>query len=110
MQRTITAGELKALMDRNESFVLIDVRRADDRSKDPVAIPGAVWHDPAAVDEWSAGLGKDTEIVLYCVRGGSVSNSVVDALQAKGLDARFVEGGLEAWKNAGVRDPGDGST
>jgi rhodanese-related sulfurtransferase len=35
------------------------------------------------------------------VRGGSVSNAVVDALQAKGLKARFIEGGLEAWKATG---------
>ena len=41
------------------------------------------------------------DIVLYCVRGGGVSNSVVDALQAKGLKARFIEGGIEGWKAAG---------
>lgn len=39
--------------------------------------------------------------MLYCVRGGSVSNSVVDALQAKGLNACFIEGGIEGWKAAG---------
>jgi rhodanese-related sulfurtransferase len=46
-------------------------------------------------------LPKDQEIILYCVRGGAVSNSVVDALQAKGLQARFIEGGIEGWKAAG---------
>jgi rhodanese-related sulfurtransferase len=35
------------------------------------------------------------------VRGGSVSNSVVDQLQAKGVKARFIEGGFEAWKASG---------
>jgi rhodanese-related sulfurtransferase len=35
------------------------------------------------------------------VRGGSVSNSVVDQLQAKGVKARFIEGGFEAWKSSG---------
>ena len=40
-------------------------------------------------------------MVLYCVRGGSVSNTVVDALQAKGVRARFIEGGIEGWKAAG---------
>ena len=28
-------------------------------------------------------MPKDKEIVLYCMRGGAVSNSVVDTLQAK---------------------------
>jgi len=35
------------------------------------------------------------------VRGGSVSNSVLDALRAQGLQARYIEGGLEGWKAAG---------
>jgi rhodanese-related sulfurtransferase len=26
---------------------------------------------------------------------------VVDALQARGLNARFIEGGIEGWKTAG---------
>jgi len=51
--------------------------------------------------EWADTLPRDQDIVLYCVRGGAVSNSVVDALQAKGLKARFIEGGIEGWKAAG---------
>ena len=39
----------------------------------------------------------DRDIGLYGVRGGTVSNSVVDALRARGLKARFIEG----WKAAG---------
>jgi rhodanese-related sulfurtransferase len=35
------------------------------------------------------------------LRGGSVSNAVVDALDAQNLDACFVEGGIEGWKTAG---------
>jgi hypothetical protein len=30
-----------------------------------------------------------------------VSNSVVDRLQAEGIQARYVEGGIEGWKAAG---------
>ena len=32
---------------------------------------------------------------------GSVSSSAVDARQAKGVKARFIEGGIEGWKAAG---------
>lgn len=46
-------------------------------------------------------MPKDQEVVLYCMRGGAVSNEVVDALQAKGIKARFIEGGIYAWKEAG---------
>ncbi|MCB1878182.1 MAG: hypothetical protein KDH88_19580 [Chromatiales bacterium] len=101
MERTISATGLQELLDRNDPISLLDVRRADDLAREPAGINGAVWHDPAEVNEWSARLGTEKEIVLYCVRGGSVSNSVVDALLARGLKARFIEGGLAAWKDAG---------
>ena len=101
MQRTITAAELRSLIDRRAPLTLCDVRRAEALAKDPVAIPGASWVDPALVDDWSGTLNPDVEIVLYCVHGHSISNSVVHALQTKGFSARFVEGGLEAWKQGG---------
>ena len=77
------------------------MRRADDLAREPATIPGASWRDPLAIAAWSADLAPDRDIVLYCVRGGSVSNSAVDALLAQGLKARYIEGGLEAWKAAG---------
>jgi rhodanese-related sulfurtransferase len=101
MERTITPEILKALLTGGDPPVLLDVRRADDRAKQPVAIPGATWHDPSALAAWSPNLDTDREIILYCVRGGSVSNSVLDALRAQGLKARYIEGGLEAWMVAG---------
>jgi len=77
------------------------VRRAADRDASPEQIPGAVWHDPEKIAKWIDTLPRDREIVLYCVRGGSVSNSVVDTLQAVGLNACFIEGGIEGWKAVG---------
>lgn len=101
MQRTITPAELEALIAQGSPFTLLDVRRADDRDKEPAGLPGALWRDPSAIEAWSRELVPESEVVLYCVRGGSVSNSVVDVLQAQGLRARFIEGGMEAWKAAG---------
>jgi rhodanese-related sulfurtransferase len=101
MERTIPPTELRALIGQGAPIVLLDVRRADDRAKEPAAIPGAGWHDPLDIQSWSADLAPDREIVLYCVRGGSVSNSVLDTLRAQGLNARYIEGGLEGWKAAG---------
>jgi rhodanese-related sulfurtransferase len=80
---------------------LLDVRRADDLAASSEQLAGANWKDPTRIGEWADTLPKDQDIVLYCVRGGGVSNSVVDALQAKGLKARFIEGGMEGWKAAG---------
>ena len=85
----------------NKNVTVIDVRRKDDYAADSSVIPGSTWFDPTNIDNWCSTLPTDKEVVLYCVRGGTVSNSVVDALRAKGLKARFIEGGISAWKDAG---------
>ena len=56
---------------------------------------------PEKVDEWAKRLPKNQAVVLYCVRGGSVSNGMVDAIRGLGHDACFVEGGIEGWKASG---------
>lgn len=95
MTRTLSAAELAAQRDDVE---LIDVRRQTDREADPHGIAGAQWRNPEAVDQWIGELPRAKDIVIYCVRGGSVSNAVLDRLLAEGYRARYVEGGLEAWK------------
>lgn len=98
MERTVKPETLKQEL---AGKLILDVRRAADRDASTDRLPGAVWRDPNDIEHWSATLSRDEEIVVYCVRGGSVSNSVVDALQARGLKARFIEGGIEGWKAAG---------
>lgn len=100
MNRTIKPEELKSTLG-NKDLKVIDVRRKDDYLADNSAIPGSTWFDPANIDGWCDTMPTDKEVVLYCVRGGAVSNAVVDALQAKGVQARFIEGGITAWKEAG---------
>ena len=102
MERTIPPERLKSeLAGSNANPYILDVRRADDRDASSEQLAGATWKDPTQLAEWADSLPKDQDIVLYCVRGGGVSNSVVDALQARGLKARFIEGGIEGWKAAG---------
>lgn len=96
MADTLTPQELKTIMGAS-SVTLLDVRRRSDRESGPLGIPGAVWMDPEQVDAWSSELSKDKPVVIYCVRGGSVSASVQAALKAKDFEVRFVEGGLAAW-------------
>ena len=98
MERTIKPETLKSEL---AGKYILDVRRIADHTASSERIAGANWHDPEKLVEWADSLPQDQAIVLYCVRGGGVSNSVVDALQAKGLQARFIEGGFEGWKAAG---------
>ena len=96
-KRTITPQETKDLLG-SKGAVIIDVRRKADLETAPGMIPSAVWRDPQKVEQWSEDLPRDREIIIYCVRGGSVSNSVLDHLLAKGIKARYVEGGIEGCK------------
>jgi len=100
MNRTIHPTDLKPLLE-NQDIKLLDVRRQADYDSSDGKLPGAHWHDPEQMAVWSQYLPKGQDVILYCVRGGAVSNSVVDALQALGVKARFIEGGIEAWKQAG---------
>ena len=100
MSRTITPNDLKPLVEK-EAVTVLDVRRSNDYDADKVKLPGAEWKNPEQLPEWSAKLSKEKEIVIYCARGGSVSNSVLDGLLGKGFKARFIEGGIEGWKGAG---------
>lgn len=101
MERTIQPKDLKEQLAARKDLILLDVRRKADYDADQEKIPGAEWRDPDKLDEWSAALPGDKQVVVYCVRGGSVSNRVLDYLLGKNIQARFIEGGIEAWKEAG---------
>lgn len=94
MERSIKPKELKQLKD----VIIVDVRREADFTTGPIMIEGAMRKQPEAVQEWAGELPKDKDVVIYCTRGGSVSNKVLDDLLGKGIRARFIEGGIEAWK------------
>lgn len=81
--------------------LVFDVRREADFAASNEIIPGALWKNPEKIDAWIGALPLTQPVVIYCVRGGGVSNSVVDTLQAAGVQARFIEGGLEGYKAAG---------
>lgn len=105
MSRTISPHDLKALL-AHQDVMVIDVRRKNDYDADSQKLPGAVWRNPEDIARWSEALPKDKAVVVYCVRGGSVSNAVIDHLHGQQINAHFVEGGIEAWKSAGGQTVG----
>jgi hypothetical protein len=76
-------------------------------------IAGALRRDPEQVAQWANSLPGGRKVLVYCVHGHEVSQNVAKALKASGLDADFLEGGIEAWKSkAGALDakPKDAAT
>jgi rhodanese-related sulfurtransferase len=96
LARTIKPAQLDP-----DATLVFDVRREADYAASNETIPGAMWKNPDKIDAWIGAVPLTLDVVIYCVRGGAVSNSVVDRLQAAGVKARFIEGGLEAYKAAG---------
>lgn len=81
---------------------LIDVRRTAGHAQAPDRLAGATWRDPALLADWSRELDASKPVLVYCVHGHEVSQSVALALRARGLDVRFVAGGIEACHAVGA--------
>jgi superoxide dismutase, Fe-Mn family len=102
-QRAVhAAGEpFGANQDQVGDALVFDVRRAGVFEKAKTMIPGARWCDPAQVPTWAAELPADRELLVYCVYGHEVSRVTALRLQAAGLKARYLVGGIDAWQAAG---------
>ncbi len=99
MANSITAKELKEIVASGAKLRILDVRRKADMEAAPQKIEGASWHDPERVDEWIGEIGSDQSVVVYCVKGGSVSQSVGNRLEQENIDVKFIHGGIMAWKD-----------
>ncbi len=97
MAHSINPQELKRRLTGDKAPFLIDVRRKTDYEADPKKIAGAIWRDPEKIEDWIKDLPSGAPAVVYCVKGGSVSQSVADRMRKEGLGAAFLEGGLKAW-------------
>lgn len=80
---------------------VLDVRRAGVFEKATAMLPGARWCDPADVERWGAGLGGSGPVVVYCVYGHEVGRATALRLRAAGVDARYLQGGIDGWQAAG---------
>jgi adenylyltransferase/sulfurtransferase len=96
---TITAAELKDLLDSDKPTYLVDVR--EPAEWEIVRIPGAtlIPKDEILRGDALASLPQDRQIVMYC-KTGVRSAETLAAVKAAGFaDAVHVQGGVTAWVN-----------
>jgi rhodanese-related sulfurtransferase len=93
MDASISAATLRQSIHSSEPPLVIDVRRRERFLEATDLIRGALRRDPARVEEWKKTLPRAASVVVYCVHGHEVSQNV-----AKALGARYLEGGIEAWR------------
>ena len=104
MSREISTDTLRTWLDERRPVMVLDIRNEADRSQ--WAIPGSLHVD--AYDELREGrpgllattdLPADRPIVTVC-NAGRVSRTAADLLEARGLDAWSLGGGMKSWSLA----------
>jgi glyoxylase-like metal-dependent hydrolase (beta-lactamase superfamily II) len=97
---SLTVDELRGLLERGEPVTVLDVRSAADRAE--WRIPGsthvdvhdALWAGDGALV--NVDLPADRPVVTVCGRGRT-SLLAAHRLRARGIPARSLAGGMEAW-------------
>jgi sulfur-carrier protein adenylyltransferase/sulfurtransferase len=94
---TITARELKEMLDRDDDIFLVDVREPNEY--EIVSIPGAVL---IPKDQFLSGaalerLPQDKRVVLHCKSGARSAECLAIVKNAGFADAAHVGGGVLAW-------------
>jgi rhodanese-related sulfurtransferase len=99
-QSSITPKELQQALGADHPPELIDVRRAAVFERATALIAGATWPDPASVDGWGTTLPHSSAVIVHCVHSHEVSQNCANQLRSQGVNVRFPEGGIEAWRLA----------
>jgi glyoxylase-like metal-dependent hydrolase (beta-lactamase superfamily II)/rhodanese-related sulfurtransferase len=110
-QESVDAKTLRGWLERGESVMVVDVRRAHEHAE--WSIPGSVGHD--AYDRLKAGdegAMEDLEapeygpVVTVCNAGHS-SAVAAGQLRGRGIEAFTLEGGMKSWTTAWNTAPVD---
>jgi monothiol glutaredoxin len=94
--RQISAPELKAMLDRGDTFEFVDVRT--DMERDIASIAGSRLLDQTYADAIMA-LDRNTPIVFYC-HHGMRSQSAAEHCRRHGFRNLYnLDGGIDAWSS-----------
>jgi rhodanese-related sulfurtransferase len=99
--REVTVDDVKAMLDRDEKFVLVDVREESEWTKDH--LPGALHLGKGVLERDIEQRVPDlaTLLVLYC-GGGYRSALAADNLQKMGYtQVLSMDGGIRGWRERG---------
>lgn len=95
----ISPDKLNRIIGTPNAPVIIDVRTAEDFAADPRLVPGSIRRSHTDVREWSHEVAGTA--VIVCQRGQKLSHGVAAYLRHFETDAEVLEGGFEAWLQAG---------
>ena len=92
----LTVAEVAAMRQRNEPFMLIDVREPHEYSI--ARIDGAVLHPMSAAVDWATSIDRDTTVVVMCHHGMRSAHVAATLTQRFGFrNVANMSGGIDAW-------------
>jgi rhodanese-related sulfurtransferase len=98
--RNVTPHEARRLIE--DGAVLVDIREADEQARE--RIPGARHLPLSRLDDPDVAAPKGRTVIFLC-RSGARTKAQSARLAAKagdGCQALLIEGGLDAWRKAGL--------
>lgn len=101
MDAAITFDALQEALRAKQPPLVIDVRRLPVFTEAGELIAGALYRDPERISDWIDSLPHAASVVVYCVHGHQVSQGAARTLRDRGIDARFLDGGIAHWKEGG---------
>lgn len=97
--KTISPNRAAELV--RKGAVLIDIREADEHARE--RIPGARHHALSRIDAETPARAGDEILVFHCRSGARTSgNAAKLAAASRNCETYILEGGLNAWKKAGL--------
>lgn len=97
--KPIHAAELKRKLDSGEA-ILIDVREHEEHVREHIV--GARLAPLSAIDAHDFDRDHDRIAVFHCKSGMRTQSNAARLLAIGFRDAYFLQGGIEAWKAAGL--------
>ncbi len=98
---SISPAELWRRIGDDRATTLIDVRRPEAIEQSGALLPAALVRDPRQAEAWTFD-DKAGTIVVACNHGHERSQMAAAALRARGIDARILTGGFQAWRETGL--------
>ncbi len=98
----VSPQQLWSLIGTAQAPLILDVRRREIYEAAPGAIPTAQWRQPENHSGWTPSLTGERPIVLACRYGHQLSQMVAADLRQRGIAAQVLEGGYQAWSDAGL--------
>ncbi len=81
--------------------MIFDVRKHPAYLESDIVIATASWRDPQTVHHWQEGFRTQDDVVVYCIHGHQMSQSVAALLREAGLAAHYLIGGIDGYVEAG---------